>query len=137
MKNFLSNKMLSKDKILNSDDLQTEIVHVPEWDGDVMVCSLTGVQRDHFEETIVRKRGKNIDVNMHNLRAKLVALSVVDKDGSRIFTDADAIALGKKNASAIQRIYDVAARLSGLSKDDVEELVKNSGIIPSDDSGSD
>jgi hypothetical protein len=35
--------------------------------------------------------------------------------------------LGQKSAAALDRVYEVAARLSKISKEDVDELAKNSG----------
>jgi hypothetical protein len=64
-------------------------------------------------------------MNLRNIRAKLVALTVVDEDGNRIFSDEDAEALGKKSAAALDRIFAVAQRLSGLRPEDVEELAGN------------
>ena len=63
-------------------------------------------------------------------------LSIVDADSKRIFADSDAESLGKKNSAALDRIYAVAERLSGLTKKDIEELAKNSGSVLSEDSTS-
>src|SRR5690554_443064 len=118
-------KLLTRDDILNAQDLPTERVAVPEWDGEVIVRGLTGAERDAFEQSIVETRGKNTRMNLRNIRAKLVALTVVDEDGNRIFSDEDAEALGKKSAAALDRIFAVAQRLSGLRPEDVEELAGN------------
>jgi hypothetical protein len=128
---------LTKTQILEVDDRQAEIVAVTEWGGDVMVRGLTGAERDQFEASIISRKGRNTDVNMQNFRAKLVALSVVDPEtGARLFDDADVGALGRKSAAALQRVFDVAQRLSGLSPQDVDELTKNSESEPNDGSGS-
>lgn len=117
--------LLTRDSILQAQDIQTEDVEVPEWGGTVRVRGLTGAQRDQFESSIVSLKGKRQDINMQNVRAKLVALSVVDEEGQRIFQDDDIRALGMKSAVALQRVFDVAQRLSGITEDDVEELAKN------------
>ena len=71
--------------------------------------------------------GKNTKMDLRNMRAKLVALTVVDDKGKRLFRgDADVNALGRKSAAALQRVFEVAQRLSGLSDEDMEELAKNS-----------
>ena len=36
--------LLSKEQILKSDDLKSEIVAVPEWGGDVKVRVMTGTE---------------------------------------------------------------------------------------------
>jgi hypothetical protein len=62
---------------------------------------------------------------------------MIDESGKRLFPDADVRELGKKSASALQRVFEVAQRLSGLSNADVEELTKNSTSDQSEDSISD
>jgi len=118
--------LLTRDAILAAPDLLTEEVPVPEWGGTVLVRGLTGTERDAFEEEMITGKGKNRDVNLANFRARLIVKSVVDKGGKRLFTQADMVALGGKSAAAIQRVFQVAMRLSGMSEEDVEELTKNS-----------
>lgn len=117
---------LSRDAILGADDLEYEELDVPEWGGTVRVRSLSGAERDAYEASMRLQRGKEFIANMANIRAKLVAKCVVDENGERIFTDNDAPALGEKSASALDRIFEVAARLSRISDEDVEELGKAS-----------
>jgi hypothetical protein len=132
--NNLMSKYLGREKILGADDLASEDVAVPEWGGVVRVRCMTGAERDRFEESIVDQRGKKTRVDMGNIRAKLVAATVVDEEGARIFSDRDVEALGKKSAAALNRVFEVAQRLSGITDDDVEELAKNSVGGPSDGS---
>lgn len=112
--------------ILGVSDIQTEEVHVPEWQTWVRVRGLTAAERDDFEQSCVVGKGKNKDVSVRDLRAKLVVRSLVDGDGARLFGDGDYLMLGQKSAAAVDRIYDVAARLSGISETDEEELLGNS-----------
>ena len=128
--------LLTRDAILAAPDMLTEEVPVPEWGGMVLVRGLTGTERDAFEEEMITGKGKNRDVNLANFRARLIVKSVVDKGGKRLFTQADMVALGGKSAAAIQRVFQVAMRLSGMSEEDVEELTKNSEPGQSDSSTS-
>lgn len=115
---------LKRDEILNADDLKTEIVSVPEWGGDVMIKMMTGKERDSFEASCVGVNGKT--VNMDNIRAKLVAKTVIDPETKEpMFTTADIEALGKKSSAALDRIFTVSQRLSKITEQDVEELAKN------------
>lgn len=117
---------LNKQAILQVVDLATEEVEVPEWGGSVLVRGMTGTERDLFETEIVLLRdGKKAELVRENIRAKLVARCIVDDEGERVFEDADIQALGKKSASALDRIFSVAQRLSGITKEDAEELAKN------------
>jgi hypothetical protein len=121
-------KLLTRDEILATDDRTRELVEVPEWGGSVWVRSLSGLERDRYEGAMVAYRrlakgGLEIDrVVTDNIRARLVSLSVVDEAGNRLFTDVDVIALGSHSAQALNRICEVAQRLSGLSTQDVEAL---------------
>ncbi len=126
--------LLTRDQILKAQDLPSEDVPVPEWGGTVRVRALTGAERDAFEQSIVEQRGRSTRMNLQNLRAKLVALTVVDEEGNRIFSDSDAKLLGKKSALALNRVFEVAQKLSGLTSEDVEELTKNSESDQSEDS---
>jgi hypothetical protein len=128
--------LLTKQQILAALDLPTEDVNVPEWGGVVRVRGLTGADRDAFEASVMTGRGRDREVNLRNLRAKLVAMSLVDERGNRLFTDDEAIALGAKSAVALERVFAVAQRLSGLTAADVDELSKNSDGGQSDASTS-
>ncbi len=128
--------MLTKDEILKADDLPTEVVEVPEWSGSVTVRTMTGTERDSFEASITQKRGGSVEVNMTNLRAKLCALTMIDENGERYFADSDVAELGKKSSAVLDRIFAVAQKLNGFGQDDIEELAKNSGAAPKEDSTS-
>lgn len=124
--------LLTRDAILHAEDLPRELVEVPEWGGSVYVRALTGAERDAFEASVVEQRGKSAKMNLRNIRAKLVALTVVGEDGKRLFSDADANLLGEKSAAALDRVFTVAQRLSGLRDEDVEDLAKNSNDLSAD-----
>lgn len=129
--------LLSRDDILKADDIETREVPVPEWGGTVRVRALTGKDRDAYEASCMQERAKGQMVrNLANVRAKLVVRSIVDDDGNRIFQDSDANALGAKSAAALDRVFAVAAELSRLSEEDVDELAGNSGAAQSGDSSS-
>jgi len=122
---------LTRDGILAHATLARETVDVPEWGGPVLVQELTAAQRDAFEASCVGKRGKTVTPDLSNLRAKLVIRVVVDEAGNRVFQDADAEAIGALSATAVNRVFEVGLRLSGMTPGDVEELAKNSAGEPS------
>ncbi len=117
--------LLSKQQILAAKDIETKDIEVPEWVGSVRIRGLNGAERDEFEQSMVERRGKRYEANLRNARARLVALSVVDADGARLFSEADVNALGNKSASALNRVYEAARDLSGLTEADVDELAEN------------
>ncbi len=114
--------LLSKEAILAAQDVVTEVVEVPEWGGSVRVRGLTGAERDAFEGETIQRNGRDVKTNTRNLRARLVVLSVVDETGARLFAFHDIEALGEKSARALDRIFAVAMRLSGLRDEDVAEM---------------
>lgn len=124
---------LSREQILGLDDIQTEELHIPEWDTFVYVRGLTGKERDIYEDSLHQRRGRDVQINLRNARAKLVVLCTVDEHGKRIFEEKDVARLGEKNARALDRIFSKARELSGLSDDDMDELTKNSDEITFDD----
>lgn len=128
---------LTKEQILQADDLKKELVSVPDWGGDVYVRTMTGTERDAFEQSIIETDGENIKMNFVNIRAKLCASTIVDEEGNRLFEEKDIAELGKKSAAALNHIFTAAQKLNGISKDDIKELAKNSGKTQSEDSTSD
>ena len=123
-------KRVTREEILAAA-LATEVVPVPEWGGEVVVRELTGAQRDAYEESCFTGRGRDRRENFRNLRARLVALAVVDEAGAPLFSETDVEALGNAGAAALDRVFTVAQRLSGLSAKDVEDLAGNSEPGPS------
>ena len=117
---------LSRAQILQAKDIATESVVVPEWGDVVLVRGLTGRERDQYEGAMVRMYGTHATLNRDNFRARLVVLAAVDDQGERLFSDADIPALAEKSSSALSRLFDVAARLSGITESDIGELEKNS-----------
>jgi len=117
--------LLNKEQIKSVSDLETQDIEVPEWGGVVRLKSLTGAERDRFEASMVQGQGRNTTVNMQNLRAKLVAQSAIGEDGKPLFTEEDVKWLGEKSAKALNRLFNAAQTLSGLSESDVKELAGN------------
>lgn len=118
--------LLSKTDILSADDLKTQDVAVPEWYGSVRIRSLTGRERDAFEAGLVKGEGKERKVDMANMRARLVGLTVINEFGERLFTDDEVELLGAKSGAALDRVFSAAQRLNSLASEDVEQLTKNS-----------
>lgn len=129
--------ILSKSDILAAVDAKIELVSVPEWGGEVYVRGMSGLERDAFETSIVQQRGKSQQVNLSNIRAKLCATSICDESGKLLFTPGDVNELGKKSAIALQRVFEVAQKLSGIGADDIDELAEGLKESPFDGSPSD
>ena len=103
---------LSRDSILSASDAKVECVLVPEWGGSVFVKTFDGAARDRIEAHVMRD-GKQ--ANMQGLRALVVALAACDESGKELFTVADIPALEKKNAAALDRVFNAASVLNRLN----------------------
>lgn len=121
-------KLLSASQILGADDLKRELVEVPEWGGSIYVRGLTGSERDQWERSFLQNKNNKAELDLDralgNARARLCSMTIVDDQGARLFTDAQAAELGNKSAQVLDRVYAVAQRLSGISKQDVDELTE-------------
>ena len=118
----------SPDQLWAVDDHSYEWVTVPEWKMRVRVRGMTGAERDRWEGEMADTQrpgglAKNWSVNM---RARMVSRCVVNEHGESIFNSGMVAALGERNAAALDRVFDVARRLSGLAREDVDELMGNS-----------
>jgi len=128
---------LGRDAILDADDRVYDVVDCPEWGGKVRVRGLTGTQRDAYEASLMQSNGNDKKLNLANARAKMCVLAIVDGNGNPIFTSDDVRQLGRKSALPIERIFDAARRLSGMTQEDVDKLTENFGADPNGDGTSD
>ena len=139
---------LTRDTILQREDIKTVEVECPEWGGTVLVRGMSGVERDKFEASLVveddssaqkkggRRRRAEVKTTMDNIRAKICVWCMVDEQGNRLFTEADVAELGKKSAAPLDRVYDRASKLSGITEDDVEEMAQKMVEDPFDETSS-
>jgi hypothetical protein len=87
------------------------------------VAKFTARDRDRFEEIVTG--GIPGKVNLRNVRAQVVALLAVNEDGTRMFTDNDADAIGELDSDSVQAIVDAGFKLNGLNTDALEDAAKN------------
>jgi hypothetical protein len=115
--------ILDKAGILGACDLKIETVPVPEWGGEVCVRNLGGWERDQYDSWSSAAREKK---DFTHARARLVSVSLCDESGKSLdFTEADMLALSKKNAAPLSRLYDLCLVLSGFTTEDAKALEKN------------
>jgi len=123
---------LTKAEILAADDAKFAEVDVQEWGGKVRVRTISGTERDQFDEyqDTVGKKGVRLGT-----RAFFCAMTICDETGKRTFDPKDVESLGKKSIAALDRVFTVSLRLNGIGNDAIEERGKNSQGGPSEDSG--
>lgn len=122
-----------------ASDIKSETVEIPEWDligeNAVRIKGLTGREREEYEQSCLKpgKPGRASEIIYKDMKIKLVMLCAFSGN-ERVFMDGDESWLGEKSATALQKLYNVAAKLSALSAEDVDELVKNSKSVQGADS---
>lgn len=117
--------LLGKEQILNAKDLTHQDVEVKEWGGTVRVRVMTGAERDAFEQSVFKNKGKDGDLNTKLYRSKLLVATVVDESNNRLFTEKDIEALGEKSSVPVDKLATAAMKVNGLFASDVEEVIKN------------
>jgi hypothetical protein len=126
---------LSREAILAQRDLVLEAVEVPSWGGVVYVRNLSGKGRDAFEGSRIRVGADNKVVILYdNIRARLLSMTLCDAEGTLLFSESDIEALGQKDAKALDLLFVVAQRLSGVNDAAVSDKIKNSEAAHSESS---
>lgn len=115
---------LNKAAILAANDFKLEKVPVPEWGDDVYVKTITGLDRDRFEDGYAEQK-------MKNFRTRFLVLTLCDDKGERLFADSETDELGKKSSLVINRLFDKAWSLNAFTNEAVEELGNDSTVVPS------
>jgi len=132
-------QVLTRESILNAQDIETVFFPVHEWGGGTYLKAFDGRDRDKFEEYITNKKGgkgKNANIDIKGVKALAIVRSAVDAEGSFVFTEKDIPELNRKSAKAISRLFDKFCEMNGFGEDDVDDLVGNSKGEMSDTSGS-
>lgn len=118
--------MLSREGILAAEDQKFEDVVVPEWNGEtVRIKCMTGLERDEYESLLYDFSDAGVKMKRDNYRAKLLVFTIVDEGMNRLFGVKDIDDLSKKSAKAIDRLFTVAQKLNGLTKDEIDKIEKN------------
>lgn len=124
----MAGKYLSRDDILNANDIQIEELPVPEWGGTICVKTLTGAERDMLEGELVEMgaNGKPKGMKLEHIRSTVAWLGICDDQGNRLFTDKKDIArLDKKSAAALDRVVSRIQAMSAMSPADIDALVND------------
>jgi hypothetical protein len=122
--------LISKEAILQAKDLPFEDCPVPEWQegATARIGTMTGMEKDDWDSTLftLDKDGKTQKFNQTNFRANLLARTLINEDGSRMFATAEEVlALGGKSSKVLDRLYQVAKRLNAVGTDEEAAVEKN------------
>ena len=116
--------MLTKEQILNANNLETRLVNCPGLGGDVLIRALSASERDLFEQRF--RNLKEVEPGVReNLRAFFIVHHVVDEaTGNLMFTVDDVEGLGRLPAADMDVLFTHCQELSGFGDDDADELKK-------------
>ncbi|MGW0682865.1 hypothetical protein ACWD2L_05825 [Streptomyces sp. NPDC002754] len=120
------------------EDRETVVVAVPMWNGrKVRLRVMSAAERDSFEASTVDMRKGKQRPNIANLRARLVARCVVNKDGELVFQSGDVARLGQKSARALDFLFQKCQEINGFTEADIEELAEDFDETTDSDSSTD
>ena len=126
--------VVTADEFLKSPALERpkEDVPVPELgNGAVIpVWGMTPRERTEFEDRMGRGSKTLAAKRKAEIRERYVVECCRNDDGTPIFTQEQIEQLGQRSAIVVERLVDVALRLSGVTGQDVERLAKNSEAVP-------
>ena len=124
--------VLTREQVLAAQDRKPELVSVPEWGGELWVRGLSAKDRGLYELWTVQASASKAGIEQGEMtldhvaltRVRLISLCVIvdESDTAPLFTEADVAALAEKDSAPVERLFDVAARLSGLSRKDADKL---------------
>ena len=119
---------LSKKAILAAKDTKLKgPVAVPEWGGDVYFRTISGLERDQFEDAYSEQK-------MKAFRARFLVLTISDENGDRLFGDNEVEDHGKKSSVVINRLFDEAWQHNAFTQEAVDAL--GEGSSPDQSEGS-
>ena len=115
---------LTKQQILEADDLGLLEVPVKSWGGSIYIRVMSVAERDVYENEWVRNRKNGIE-GVDNFRTKFLQKVLCDQKGELLFTTPEDItALGKKSAKVMTKLWEKAMEHNALTEEDVQELGK-------------
>lgn len=108
--------MSLRDQILEADDIERRVVHVPEWGCTVEMRSPSGAERGRVVALLGRE-----DPDPTLLYAALLIPTLYDPEsGERLFAPEDAEALSAKHGGVLERLSNVALELTAITPEAVE-----------------
>jgi len=107
--------MLTKEQILSADDLRHVDVDVPEWGGTIRLQTITARDRQKFHSGGTKGA-------MDDFMERFIVACAIDEKGKLLFNSEDVKALSAKSAIALNRVFEAAVELNGMSQRGVEDI---------------
>lgn len=126
---------LNREMILSAKkDLKLEKVEVPEWGGHVFVATVSAAEWMAMQDEARAARDGGGKQSNAEWTGGVLARTVVDETGARIFEDRDVPELMKYPLAVINRLFMAADKLNDFSGRGVEAAEKNSRAGDGEDS---
>lgn len=111
---------------------KTVTVQFTEYDTEYRLREMSGTDRDKFEIAAFNGDGDgHRRVNTLHLRARMVALCLVDEQNVRLYADDEVHMLSDEiPASVIAELFVAAQKLNGMDAEAAERAAKNSASGP-------
>ncbi len=124
-----------------ADDTERDLISLPKWGVTIEVRGLDGNLRSEFQEKLSETRDDEGNAPISAVEKTLLVQSCFDpEDGEPCFSESDIEMLWTKSGAYISKLVNTAMKVSGLRKEDEDELGKSSSgsatAIPSDASTS-
>lgn len=115
--------MSLRDHILQCDDVQKEIVEIPQWGVSVCVHGMSGAARTSMIQNAADNDGV---MNFSKMMPDIVIMCTFDPEtDEQIFAESDRESLMLKSGAALDLIVNTAMRISGLLEGAVDKAGKD------------
>ena len=118
--------------VLESDDIEEEIVDVEQWGVKLLIKGMSGKGRAQF----LKRTAKGNQVDLEKFYPELIIATAFDPDDpdEKVFEPADRDALSSKSGAALEAVSGVALRLSGMGPGATEEAAEDLEETPNEGS---
>ena len=112
-----------RDLILEADDLDSDLIEVPEWGATVKVVGMSGAARARVMAMAISPEGT---VQLDKIYPELLLTCVLDPETDQpIFLPGDGEAIMQKSGKVVERLAMRAAELSGIEPGGQAKIEKN------------
>lgn len=120
--------MSLRDRIIAVDDTQKEIVKIDEWGVEVEIRGMSGAARASISQDAAENNG---NINFLKMMPELVVQCCFDPEtGEQVFDSKDKELVMGKSGAALDRIVNIAMRLSGFGDKAIDDAGKDSLSTP-------
>jgi hypothetical protein len=117
-----------RDRIIAVDDTQKEIVKIDEWGVEVEIRGMSGAARASISQDAAENNG---NINFLKMMPELVVQCCFDPEtGEQVFDSKDKELVMGKSGAALDRIVNIAMRLSGFADKAIDHAGKDSLSTP-------